>query len=165
MTQFSQKYTIIQLLEAAAEGTQFSSDSWPLHATIVDTFAIDWTAAVMIEKLEKLLAVHEQATSIAAGDELLGLEKQVQVVLIRKTDSLAQLHKDVIELLEHGGLRLNNPQFAREGFLPHSTVQKHARLHEGDVVTFNALTIVDMFPGNDPYQRKIIKTIGIDLRI
>jgi hypothetical protein len=40
-------------------------------------------------------------------------------------------------------------------------VQKHARLNEGDAVTFNALTLIDMLPGEDPYQRKVLKTIKI----
>ena len=85
----------------------------------------------------------------------------MQVVLLQKTDSLVKLHYDVIELLEQGGWKPNDPQFAKEGFLPHSTVQPHARLNKGDEVTFNALSIIDMFPNEDPYQRKILETIKI----
>lgn len=159
MQQFTQKYTIIQLFEDVPEGTQFSSSSWPLHATVVDTFAIDWDMPTMIKHLEELLAAHAGASSVVEDDEFFGPEKQVQVALLRKTEDLVELHHDVIALLEKGGLKLNDPQFAREGFLPHSTVQKHGRLNKGDAVNFNALTIIDMFPDNDPYQRKVIKTI------
>jgi hypothetical protein len=158
---FSQKYTIIQLLKHVPEGTQFSSSQWPLHVTIVDTFAIEWDIPMTIRELESLLASHEQAISVAEGDTFFGPDKQTQVTLLQKTDSLARLHNDVIALLKNGGLRLNDPQFADEGFVSHSTVQKHARLHEGDQVVFNALTIIDMFPGEDPYQRKVLKTIKI----
>lgn len=87
---------------------------------------------------------------------------QVQVALLKKTDDLVKLHYDVIECLTQGGWRPNDPQFARDGFMPHSTVQKHARLNKGDEVTFNALTIIDMFPGSDPYQRKVIKTVKLN---
>lgn len=161
MQKFTQKYTLIQLLEAVPEDTQFSSSSWPLHSTIVDIFAIDWDVPTMIKNLEELLAPHGQATTIAEDDELFGPEKQTLVVLLRKTDDLVKLHDDVVALLEKGGLELNKPQFAHEGFLPHSTVQKHARLNKGDEVTFSALTIIDMFPDEDPYQRKILRTIRI----
>jgi hypothetical protein len=158
---FSQKYTIIQLFEDIPEGMQFSSSAWPLHSTIVDTFAIDWDVPTMVKKLEELLSTHTQATSVVEGDQFFGPEQQTQVALLRKTDDLVKLHYDVVELLEEGGLKLNDPQFAREGFLPHSTVQKHGRLNKGDAVTFNALTIIDMFPDEDPYQRKVLKTIKI----
>lgn len=159
MQQFTQKYTIIQLFEDVPEGTQFSTSSWPLHATIADTYAIDWDVQTMIEKLTELLSSHASATSVVEDDGFFGDERQVQVALLRKTDDLIKLHHDVIELLEQGGWKPNDPQFAKEGFLPHSTVQKHARLNKGDKVAFNALTIIDMFPGEDPYRRKVIKTI------
>lgn len=161
MQQFTQKYTIIQLFEDVPEGTQFSANSWPLHATIADTFAIDWDVQTMIEKLTELLSLHTPATSVVEDDRFFGDEGQVQVALLRKTDDLVKLHHDVVKLLEQGGWKPNDPQFAKEGFLPHSTVQKHARLTKGDKVTFNALTIIDMFPDEDAYQRKVIKTIKI----
>lgn len=115
----------------------------------------------MKEKLTELLSTHAQATSIAEEDRAFGDDRQVQVVLLKKTDSLIKLHYDVIALLEQGGWKPNDPQFAKEGFLPHSTVQSHARLDKGDEVLFNNLSIVDFLPDNDPYQRKLLATIKI----
>ncbi len=162
MPQFTQKYTVIQLFEDVPEGTQFSANSWQLHATIADTFAIDWDVSTMIERLTQLLSSYAPATSVVEDDRFFGDQGQVQVALLRKTDDLVKLHYDVIECLKQGGWKPNEPQFAREGFLPHSTVQKHTRLNKGNEVIFNALTIIDMFPGEDPYQRKVIKTIKIN---
>jgi len=161
MQPFTQKYAIIQLFENVAEGTEFSANSWPLHSTIADTFAIDWDVPTMVEKLTDLLKDHAQATSEAEDDRFFGDSGQVQVALIKKTNDLVKLHYDVIELLEQGGWKPNDPQFAKEGFLPHATVQPHGRLNKGDEVIFNALSIIDMFPMEDPYQRKILKTIEI----
>lgn len=159
--QFTQKYTIIQLFEDVPEGTQFPASSWPLHVTIADTFATDWDVPMMVEKLTPLLRSHAQATSVVEEDRFFGDEEQVQVALLKKTDDLVKLHHDVIGPLEQGGWKSNDPQFAKEGFLPHSTVQKHARLNKGDEVKFNALTVIDMFPNEDPYQRKVLATIKI----
>lgn len=161
MPPFTQKYTLVQLFEGLPEGTQFSMNDWPLHSTIVDVFAVAWDVPTMIGRLTALLSNHEQASSVATEDTFFGPEKETRVALIEKTPSLLKLHNDVVTLLEQGGLKLNDPQYAREGFLPHSTVQKHARLCKGDILTFDALTLIDMFPGGDPYQRKIVKTIRI----
>lgn len=161
MPVFTQKYAIIQLFEPLPVGTEFTSDNWPLHSTLVDTFAIAWSAAKMAEQLEILLAHHASAHSIVEGDTFFGSEKQTHVMLLQKTEGLIRLHEDVLALLEKGGLKLNDPQFAHGGFLPHSTIQKHARLHKGDEVSFTALTIIDMFPDGDPYQRKVLATIPL----
>ena len=64
MQTFTQRYTIIQLFEEAPEGTQFPASSWPLHTTVVDTFAIDWDVSTLIKELSKLLASC-QATFLA----------------------------------------------------------------------------------------------------
>ena len=161
MQQFTQKYTIIQLFKDISEGTQFSASNWPLHVTIADTFAIDWDVPTMVEKLTQLLSSRTSATSVVENDRFFGDQRQVRVALLKKTDDLVKLHQDVIKVLERGGWKPNDPQFAKEGFLPHSTVQKHTRLNKGDEVIFNALTIIDMFPGENPYQRRVIKTIKI----
>jgi hypothetical protein len=162
MSQFTQKYAIIQLFEDISVGTEFPSSNWPLHSTIADTFAMEWDVSTMVEKLTELLKNHERATSIAEDDRFFGDNGEVQVVLLQKTDSLLKLHYDVIELLEQGGWKPNDPQFAKEGFLPHSTVQPHGRLNKGDEVIFNALSLIDMFPNEDPYQRKVLETIKLE---
>jgi hypothetical protein len=161
MQQFTQKYAIIQLFEDMPVGAQFAGSSWPLHSTIADTFAIDWDVPTMVKKLTELLSNHAQATSTVEDDRFFGNNKQVQVALLKKTDDLVKLHYDVIALLEQGGWKPNDPQFAKVGFLPHSTVQPHGRLNKGDEITFNALSIIDFFPGEDPYQRKLLATIKI----
>ncbi len=161
MQAFTQKYAIIQLFEDVPEGTQFFWKDWPLHSTLVDVFAVDWNASTMGERLEASLASHTPATSVAMGDTFFGPDKQIRVVLLEKTPSLVRLHQDIITVLEQGGFKPNNPEFVRDGFLPHSTVQKHTRLRAGDSVVFDALTIIDFFPRDDPYQRKILKTIKI----
>ena len=84
MQNFMQKYTIIQLFEDISEGTQFSSDNWPLHSTLVDTFAIGWNVPIMIRNLEKPLTNMSAATSIVEGDTFFGPDHKTQVALLRK---------------------------------------------------------------------------------
>lgn len=159
MQPFTQKYAIIQLLEEAPEGMEFSASDWPLHVTLVDVFASDWSSQEMAERLTTLLTGRTPATATARDDTYFGPSQDVPVTLLDRADSLAKLHGDVYALLERGGLKMNNPQFALTGFQPHATVQEHAALKKGDTVVFDALTIIDMFPGEDPYMRKVLQTI------
>lgn len=161
MGQFTQKYAIVQFFEDIEEGYVYSSQNWPLHSTVVDTFAIACSIDEMIAKLTETLKHHVTANSEAGDDRFFGENGQVQVVLLGRTESLIKLHLDILAILEDGELVLNDPQFARDGFLPHATVQKHARLNKGDKVQFAALSIIDMFPNEDPYMRKVLRTIKI----
>lgn len=161
MGQFTQKYAIVQFFEEIEEGHVYSSNNWPLHSTVVDTFALQWSTDEIVAKLTDVLRHHATANSEAGDDRFFGDNGQVQVVLLGRTESLIKLHLDVLATLEDGEIALNDPQFARDGFLPHATVQKHARLNKGDKVRFTALSIIDMFPNEDPYMRKVLKTIKI----
>lgn len=162
MTQsFTQKYTIVQFFDVVNEGYEYLSSDWPLHSTLVDTFAIDWSVDEMVERLENTLKNHAIAKSIAEDDSFFGENKQIRVTLLNRSKSLVKLHLDILAALEDGGLKLNDPQFARDDFLPHATVQKHARLYKGDEVKFTALSIIDMFPDKNPYKRKVLRTIAV----
>lgn len=158
---FTQKYTIVQFFDPVSVGYVYSSGTWPLHSTIIDTFAVNWSVNEMIIKLTELLRSHTPVESIAEDDGFFGENGQVHVTLLRRSENLMNLHLDVVKALKDGGLTLNDPQFAYDGFLPHVTVQKHARLSKGEKVRFTALSIVDMFPNEDAYTRKVLATIKI----
>ena len=159
MQQFSQKYTIIQLLEDLPEGFEYDWKSWPLHVTIADIFAIEWPIDILQSKLEEFAQHQPPFNTTALNDEFFGPNRDVRVVLIEKTSELSSLHTGIVRLLKTGNVTFNNPQYTLEGFLPHSTVQRDSRLHQGDTVAFTSMSIIDMFPSEDPYRRKVIKTI------
>ena len=161
MTRFTQKYTLVKFFDPIEEGCEFPSSNWPLHSTIIDTFAIDWVADEMAANLADVLASYSVVNSEAKDDQYFGEDGQVCVTLLDRTDSLVNLHRNVLAVLESGGLVLNDPQFAYDGFLPHATVQKSGRLNKGDAIQLAALSIVDMFPDEDPYKRKVLKTIKL----
>jgi|GEM_PF-343998 len=158
MTKFTQKYAIIQLFEPITEGAEWDWQAWPLHSTIADVFAVDWDETTLLIELAELPNICTPATSTVVGETYFGPDKQTHVMLLDKTPDLTKLHLDVVGLLKKGGWKPNNPEFAEDGFLPHSTVQSHARLNIGDTVTFDALALIDMFPGGDPHRRKLLKT-------
>ncbi|HEU5121234.1 MAG TPA: hypothetical protein VFT59_00165 [Candidatus Saccharimonadales bacterium] len=159
MTQkFTQKYTVMQLLETVPVGTEFSWTEWPLHVTLADVFKIDWDAPTIHEKLTTI-SHRIAATAIADHDELFGPEKNVRVTILDMSAELLELHYELVSLLEKGNVVFNNPHYIKEGFRAHATVQSNNRLALGGVVTFNSFTLIDMFPNEDPYRRKVLGTI------
>ena len=162
MQKFSQKYTIIALLEDKEEGFEYASNSWPLHVTIADTFAVEREASSLDDKLSDLVSKRKPVTGVADHDEFFGASQEVQVTILDMSEQLVALHYDVIGLLKSSGAVLNDPQYSEEGFRAHATVQPHARLTIGDEVTLTKLAIIDMFPNEDPYQRKILKVINLE---
>lgn len=156
---FTQKYAIVQLLEDVPENTEYAAADWPLHVTITDVFAIDWGAPTMTEQLSQLLADQPKFMTAVKGGFCLG-DKGSHVMLLELNKGLKRLHFDVIAMLEPGNVRFNTPQYMKEGWLPHSTIQRHAGLQPSDTVAFNALTLIDMFPNQDGYRRKVIKTVS-----
>jgi 2'-5' RNA ligase len=160
MQKFTQKWTFITLLEPVAEGTEFFWKNWPLHVTLADVFAVDWENTNLLEKLTMLLASRKPIQTVAGDDTYFGpTQDPVRVTILSKTAELQSLHNDIISLLKGAHAVFNTPQYVGEGYLPHCTVQKRARLHKGDAVQIDSLTIVDMFPGGDGYQRKLFKTV------
>lgn len=160
MQKFSQKYTIIALLEDKKEGFEYASNSWPLHVTIADTFAVEWNENDLSTKLAELISKKTPVTGVADHDEFFGANQGVQVTLLDMSKELVQLHYDVIALLKSCGAVFNDPQYVEEGFRAHATVQPHARLTLGETIIMTKIAVVDMFPNGDPYQRKILKIIN-----
>jgi hypothetical protein len=84
MTKFIQKYTIIQLLEDIDDGYEFSSSNWPLHTTIVDTFAIEWDKDKLINGLESLLTKRKAITTQASKFEFFGPKREIKLFSLRE---------------------------------------------------------------------------------
>lgn len=161
MQKFTQKYTIICLLEYTEEGYEFPSNSWPLHTTLADTFAIKWDKETLKSKLVEIADTLRPVTTKAVRDEYFGPDQNVHVVLLEKTEGLASMHYHIVNSLKKGDVIFNDPQHSEEGFLPHSTVQKHAQVKPKDIVKLENLALIDMFPNEDAYQRKVLKIVKL----
>jgi 2'-5' RNA ligase len=161
MTGFTQKYTIVQLLEPVAEGTIYKPADWPLHTTLADIFAIDWDEETLLQNCAQEFKKLTTISTTASSDEWFGKDKNIQVTLLEKNTAITELHFALVTFLEKGNVQFNTPEFVRDGFKPHVTMQKDNHLNKGDKVVINALTIIDMFPNDDPYLRKILKTIPL----
>lgn len=161
MTRFTQKYVLVQFLENLPDGYEYSMKDWPLHVTLADVFAIhgDWTS--LLKDLTLSLENERAFFSHTKVKDLFGEDGSIKVILIEKTDELQNLHDTIISVLERHKAVFNSPEYVKAGYKPHATEQAESKLQIGDVVEFNSLTLVDMFPNNDPYQRKILGTVHL----
>jgi hypothetical protein len=124
----------------------------------VDVFAINRHEASLDTKLSALASGTQAVKVAAVADSLLGT---TSVVLFEKTVPLQQLHDDIVCLLEQNLATFNNPEFTKDGFLPHSTVQGSDRVRIGDVINIDSISLIDMFPNDDWQQRKVLATFNL----
>lgn len=143
---YSQKYSLVHFIAPVNEGAVFYMSEWPLHATLADVFAIDRAATDITSKLATLIEQIDPIQTVARNDTVLGV---TPVTLLKKTLLLARLHEKIISLLEENGATFNTPEFTRDGFLPHTSIQASGRLHKDDTVMIDSLSLIDMFPGGD----------------
>ncbi len=154
---YSQKYCLVHFIQPIQVGTQFHMSEWPLHTTLADVFAINRHDSNIDKLFNSKSSQYLSVRSTAIEDSTLGT---TQVVLLDKTQELLSLHNDVVALLEENGAVFNTPEFNKEGFIPHSTIQQTQRLNVGEEVIINTLSLVDMFPGDDWQQRKVLATFN-----
>jgi hypothetical protein len=150
---YSQKYSLVSFLQPISIGAEFNMADWPLHVTLADVFAIDMDSTKIEAKLAELVSYQLPVYTCAREDATLGT---TEVVLLDKTEELVNLHMSLVDLLERNGAVFNSPEFTREGFLPHCTIQKSERLHAGDEVKIDTIALINMFPHEDWQQRQVI---------
>lgn len=158
---YSQKYTIVQLIEPLPDGTEYSRFEWPLHVTLADVFAVDLAGKDVLRKLADFATSQQPFATTADHDDFFGPDKQTRVTLLRSTPELQTLHNGLINLLTENDAVFNTPEFTKTGFKPHATVGSNGRLQPSETVHFNALTLIDMFPDKDPHNRRVIGTFRL----
>lgn len=158
---YSQKYAIVHFIEPVPEGTVFTSDTWPPHTTIADVFAIDLTT-MFLDALSKFIqSIPTVQTTIGNRAVLGSAEEPVYVRLLKENESLHALHNDVIDFLEKYAVQFNTPEYTRDGFLPHITMQLDTEITQNQALSIDSLSLIDMFPDDDWRKRKVISTFNL----
>lgn len=159
---YTQKYTIVHLMDVLPEGYEYSMKDWPLHITVADVFAIDGNSTHVLERLRDMLSTFSPLQTRVNGEDWFGDDKSIHAMLLEKTNEFQQLHDEIVTVLKQFGAKFNNPEFTEDGFKPHSTVQNDGKLEIGDNLTIDTITLIDMFPNDDFKKRKVLGTIKFD---
>jgi hypothetical protein len=163
MKQFSQKYCLISLLEPGDElgNVKFSWKDWVLHVTFVGVHFAEWNNE-MIEEFGRLMESFQSFEARTLNKGRLGEgETAAEVVFVENKGSITELHNLIMDFLDSHNAEFNNPEWTREGNIPHSTIQKHAQVSENDKIVIDNIALIDMFPDGDGYMRKIMKVFSL----
>jgi hypothetical protein len=158
---FTQKYTVVQLLEDLSVGDTFSATNWPLHVTVSDLFAIPLSIEEITALITEVASHHAPFTAPADKIEHLGPNKDIEVTTLKLTNELKNLHTDLITTLASNGATFNNSGFTLEGFKPHATAKPNNRLEVGTTINFSTLALIDMFPDKNGYKRQVLKLLPL----
>lgn len=157
----SQKYVVAHFINADNVPDEFVASQWPLHVTLLANFTI----AQPLEKLISALANYAKQTKVfditADGEAQFGPEGNVSVSLIRPNENIAEIHSQLTIMTEELGAVYDETRFMGDGYRPHATIQADSRLADGQVITVNNFTLVDMYPHNDIGRRAIITTFPL----
>lgn len=161
MEQFSQKWIIVALFDEVQEGTEFEYTDFPLHVTLAGVFATDKTGNQLANELAKILK-DEHAIKIE-GDQkaAFGPYHNIPVMKVKKSPQLMALYARIYEFLADTGVTYNSPEYHGEGYQPHVTNQKSGYLQEGEQKILKSISLIDMYPDNDGYKRRVVKTIAL----
>lgn len=161
MEKLTQKWAVIALLEDAAEGSEFYYTDFPLHVTLAGVFASSKTGQQLGSELAELLQDQAPVEVTADHKDMFGPEQNIPVMRIQKSPELMELYQRVYQWLESSGAQYNQPEYQGQGYAPHSTFQKDVALAEGETRKLTSVSLIDLFPNGDGYQRKIARTISL----
>lgn len=120
----------------------------PLHCTLVHWFRMELDPANFTEKLE-MVARNFAPLDLTAATEAIytGKTKQgvipVTVNIVELTQDLKELHFQICEKLDELGVHYTAPQYVKEGYTPHVTVQNGEKLPIGVTHTSAAIYLVE----------------------
>lgn len=132
---------------------------WPLHVTLADVFAMDRIDIDLEDRIVKLLTNTSVVEAFAKEDSVLG---ETPVVILEKSKELLRLHYELINILTDCGAVFNNPEFTKDGFIPHCTIQNAKKINIGDQLLLSTISLIDMFPNNDWSKRKVLRMFTIN---
>ena len=158
---FSQKWTIVALLDDTQPGYEFNMKNWPRHVTMMPVFAVDLDSVGLTQVVEKVASEFRSVDGKIASHVQWGKDGQLQVALLEANKSLQSMHDALCNQLAKSNLLFNEPNYAYANFKPHVTKYQDKVLSIGDTVRITNLCVVDMFPNDEPFERRIVSRIEL----
>lgn len=142
-------------------GNGFSLKDWPLHLTVAPTFVIGGEndvadTADVVTAMTPILTEQPQLIVRAGPDAGFGHSGKIPVTLIEPTAELSRLHQRLLNALLEIGAVFDDPEFVDQGYRPHVTVTRLARVSPGQSMTLQQAALVDMAPAGDRRLRRVV---------
>lgn len=148
----SGRWVVVLPVDALRTGDVFSAGQWPLHVTLVEPFTTDVEAKTLAAALMPLAASTAPVPVTIGPDAMFGPKRNILVSLVEDGGRLTPLRADVQDALRALTVDLRHP---RADYSPHVTAERHGRVHEGDRLTLELLTLVRLRPPETSHHGRI----------
>ena len=153
-------FVIVAPLETVRTGSEFRTDSWPLHVTLVPPF----TTPAPIEKVAGLMesvCLGFRALNVrAARRELFGRHRGVPVITLDRDDALRRLHTALLDAIEPVAQEHPDRQ-VRDDYRPHVSVQRDRAIAPGEPVMIDRVALVDRRPDGRSGLRRVVVLVPL----
>jgi hypothetical protein len=85
----------------------------------------------------------------------------IKVTVLEESKEFRKMLNNVQQALINNGALFNEPEYLGDGFKPHVTFQRNAKLEVGNNKQITSVSLVDMFPNGNFEQRRIIATLRL----
>lgn len=149
----TQKWAVAAFFDDLPINFEFAMDDNPLHTTLAGVFALP-------EKGDEIAKIIEVGLAGFDVVEIIGEQREqwgdgIEVTILRESNTFSHLYKTIQNNLVDNGAVFNEPQYLGDGFTPHVTKQKSGELAQGTAQLLKTVSLVDMFPNNNGYRRRI----------
>lgn len=154
------RFYVAHLVKPKKQGDEWLANHQPLHSTFAYPFNIECDDSIISKKLASVLLNHSVFKVKALKDDYYGPQKDILVTPLEKSPEIMALSKDICRaIIDLGGIPENPAFYGDNGHRPHVTVQDDNRIHEGDIVDINSVSLVESIPQQPINGRKVIDTI------
>lgn len=154
MSEFIQKWTVVSFVEPPAS-REFDRSEWPLHVTLAPIFACSLGGTGLTGFLAESV-YQQEAFDLKVVETAIWAKP---VALLDKSPDIMQLHRRITGTLRQLNSVFDEPEYIGRAYKPHCTSQQDRSLEIGDSVQIASISLVDMFPGGNARERRIVKTI------
>lgn len=152
----NQKYCLVQFTELVEDAYEFSRDAWPEHITLAGVFRLK-SMATMAD-LGLIASKTPSFNSRVIDHDSFGYNgERVRVALLEKCENLILLHENMVKALKSSGADFKQPAPLGDKYRPHISETRKLDLKAiGYMVSFDRLSLVDLTPGGDKSNRRIV---------
>jgi len=161
---------IVHLVEERPEGNTFPRKraDWPLHVTLVPWFNVSDDKRELLLTALQTYAASKQSFGVHVGDEeQFGATKDVPVNLLVEQAPVAQLHNELMAIVQQYGVQFHNNASAYSGveqiYRAHITHHRAAdglhRRFSGDEELFDGITVARLLDDNGSQVCEILRNM------
>jgi 2'-5' RNA ligase len=154
-------FVIVAPLDEMPLDSEFRTDAWPLHVTLVPPFQTTKTLTEVVDLMGSARRGIPPMTVPAATRERFGRRHDVRVTTLQSHPALHRLHTALLDAIEPAASGLADRRHVREGYRPHVAVQSGREIVPGESVVIDRMALVDCRPDGRTGLRRVVALVAL----